>query len=300
MGLAPKFVRRSRNQGAKSACPTLKGRGIRMSRPWSAGLVAVCVGMSASVAADPDSENCKDVFVTRLAGFHILQCSVKTFDAYTFAEGTPKETRVEGRIVETVYNLDDGRDGPSALAVRRNYENVFKQAGWTVVYADNDVITATQTKSGEQRWLQLIDNQGTQYELIAALKGELELTVTTADGMLNALNQDGHVALQINFDTGKATIRPDSLPVVAQIVSLLQENPKLKLSVEGYTDNVGDPKANKSLSEARAKAVVAAVVAKGIAASRLTASGFGQDKPVADNATEDGRAKNRRVELVKR
>jgi len=169
-----------------------------------------------------------------------------------------------------------------------------------VVYADDDLLTATQTKGGEQRWVQLRDDMGSQYELDAALEGELELTVTTADGMMNALNQDGHVALQINFDTGKATIRPDSQPIVDQIVALLQDNPKLKLSVEGYTDNVGDPKADKTLSEARAKAVVAAVVAKGIVAGRLTASGFGQEKPVADNTTEPGRAKNRRVELVKR
>lgn len=70
-------------------------------------------------------------------------------------------------------------------------------------------------------------------------------------------------------------------------------------NVEGYTDNVGAPKSNRSSSEARAKSVVAALVAKGIAAARLTASGFGQERPVADNSTEEGRAKNRRVELVK-
>ena len=269
-----------------------------MPRSWNAYLVAICIAGSAS--ADPDYENCKDVFVTRVAGFHIQECTEKKFDAYTFAEGTPKETRVEGRIVDTFYRIDEGKEAPSPLAVRRNYESALKTDGWTVVYADDDTLTATQTKGGEQRWLQLLSNAGDAYELVAARKGELEQSVTTAESMLSALNQSGRVALQINFDTGKATIRADSQPIVAQIVALLQENPKLNLAVEGYTDNVGDAKSNKVLSDARAKAVVAALVAKGIVANRLTSNGFGQDKPVGDNATEEGRAKNRRVELVKR
>lgn len=81
---------------------------------------------------------------------------------------------------------------------------------------------------------------------------------------------------------------------------MMKSNPELKLSVEGHTDNVGTPASNKTLSEARAKSVVSALVGQGIAADRLSPVGYGKDKPVADNGTEEGRAKNRRVELVKR
>ncbi|MGH8236936.1 MAG: OmpA family protein [Steroidobacteraceae bacterium] len=76
--------------------------------------------------------------------------------------------------------------------------------------------------------------------------------------------------------------------------------PTLQLGIEGHTDNVGDAASNKKLSEARAKSVTAAIVASGVETARLSAAGFGQDKPVADNRTEEGRAKNRRVELVKK
>lgn len=76
-------------------------------------------------------------------------------------------------------------------------------------------------------------------------------------------------------------------------------DPSLKLAVNGHTDNSGDPAHNQRLSEGRAKSVAAALTAKGIDASRLSAKGFGQDYPVADNGTEEGKAKNRRVELVK-
>lgn len=268
-----------------------------MPRGRSAAGFAIGLCVATSALADADYDNCQDVFVKRLAGFHIQECTEKTFDGYTFAADTPKATRVEGRIVDTYYRSDEGKEQPT-VAVRHNYENLLKQEGWTVVYADSDTLTEMQVRDGEERWIQLLSNAGNFYELVAAQKGRREQS-GTADGMLSALNQNGRVALQINFDTGKATIRPDSQPIVEQILTLLQNNPGLSLSVEAHTDNVGVPKANKRLSEARAKAVVASLVAKGILASRLTAIGFGQDRPVADNATEEGRAKNRRVELVK-
>ena len=81
---------------------------------------------------------------------------------------------------------------------------------------------------------------------------------------------------------------------------LLTDNPGLRLAVQGHTDNTSTPAHNQQLSEARATAVVAALAAQGIAVGRLQAAGFGQSQPLADNATEAGRAKNRRVELVKR
>jgi outer membrane protein OmpA-like peptidoglycan-associated protein len=87
---------------------------------------------------------------------------------------------------------------------------------------------------------------------------------------------------------------------VSQIVTLLKQNPSLKLSIEGHTDNIGDTKSNKTLSENRAIAVRTAILSAGIAGDRLTTAGYGAERPVADNRSEEGRAKNRRVELVKK
>jgi len=98
----------------------------------------------------------------------------------------------------------------------------------------------------------------------------------------------------------KSIIKPDSKQTISQIVQMLKANPGLNISIEGHTDNMGNPKSNKTLSDERAKAVVSAIVAQGIDAKRLSALGHGQEKPVADNKTEEGRAKNRRVELVKK
>ena len=103
----------------------------------------------------------------------------------------------------------------------------------------------------------------------------------------------------ITFDVGKSTIKPESMGEINRIVQLMTENPDLKFSVEGHTDSTGNAASNQTLSEARSQAIVAKLVELGIAQDRLTAVGKGQNSPIADNNTDEGRAKNRRVEFVK-
>lgn len=103
----------------------------------------------------------------------------------------------------------------------------------------------------------------------------------------------------ITFDVGKSTIKPESMGEINRIVTLMNENPDLNFSVEGHTDNTGSAASNQKLSEQRSEAIVAKLVEMGIEESRLTSVGKGQNSPIADNNTDEGRAKNRRVEFVK-
>lgn len=121
----------------------------------------------------------------------------------------------------------------------------------------------------------------------------------TANDIMDALNNDGFIALNILFETGKSAIQNESFPVIDQIFELLKSNSTLKISIEGHTDNVGDAASNKKLSGDRAEAVMDALITKGIDKTRMSFVGWGQEKPVADNRTEEGRTKNRRVEIVK-
>ena len=107
------------------------------------------------------------------------------------------------------------------------------------------------------------------------------------------------VTYGITFDVGKATIKPESMGEINRIVQLMNENPTLKFSVEGHTDSTGNAASNQTLSEQRSQAIVDKLVELGIAKDRLTAVGKGQNSPIADNTTDEGRAKNRRVEFVK-
>ena len=116
-----------------------------------------------------------------------------------------------------------------------------------------------------------------------------------------SLAQSGRARLYgILFDLDSSVIRPESRPVLDEVLALLQGEPGWGLTIEGHTDSSGTDAHNQTLSEQRAAAIKAYLVAGGIAESRLTTVGLGESRPVADNATEVGRALNRRVELVRR
>src|SRR4030043_547091 len=120
-------------------------------------------------------------------------------------------------------------------------------------------------KGGNELWVEVVPfNDGNDYYLTLVVKEAMKQDVTASD-MFDALRSEGHLALYINFDTGKSTIKPESKPIIEQIVQMMKSNPGLKISVEGHTDNVGNPTSNKTLSDDRAKAVVSAIVAHGIA-----------------------------------
>src|SRR5690606_22969275 len=102
----------------------------------------------------------------------------------------------------------------------------------------------------------------------------------------------------IEFDTGRATLRPSSHPRLDRVVEYLKHKPRARIRVAGYTDNVGNPRRNKALSEQRAQAVREYLVTHGIEAGRIEAVGYGDENPIASNDTEVGRQQNRRIEAV--
>ena len=125
--------------------------------------------------------------------------------------------------------------------------------------------------------------------------------VANADALKSGLADSGHVEVPgIFFDTAKSVLKPESDAALNEIAKLLQANPALKVWVVGHTDAVGSPDSNMALSNARAASVIQALTQKnGIDAKRLAPFGAGPYAPVASNDSEEGRAKNRRVELVK-
>lgn len=121
----------------------------------------------------------------------------------------------------------------------------------------------------------------------------------TADDITKDLTEKGKAILYINFDIDKATISNDGKEVVNEIAQALKKNTSLKIAIEGHTDNTGDAAHNKKLSNDRANAVLSTLTTQGIDKSRLSAKGFGAERPLVANDSEDNKSKNRRVELVK-
>ena len=256
-----------------------------------------------------DVEGSKEhpLFPNRMPNYLISDYK-SNFDAVDFnlaVEGAKMITK-EGTKTSIQYNFnsESGQQKPSPLQILRNYENAAKKIGGTTVFLNSGEATGVFKilKNGKEvAWVKVEcgGNDSNDFYVLTVVELEDMKQEITSNDILNALNQDGRIALYINFETGKSDIKPESQKIIDQIAEMLKANPALKISVEGHTDNVGTPAANQTLSENRARAVMNATMAKGIDKSRLSAKGWGQGKPISDNNTEDGKAKNRRVEIVK-
>jgi OOP family OmpA-OmpF porin len=272
-------------------------------------LVALFVLLSKGFGQEDEPGTKDPALFNRMPGYYISGAEMKEFDAHKFFDGKTLVT-VEGKVNIVNYRPKESlKPVPSELQIRRNYSNAIKKIGGKILFEgrtelleDNrynrEVLTGKIVRENVEVWTD-VWSMGDDYTVTVVEKELMHQDITASD-MLDAINKNGFIALDIHFDTGKSTIQPESQPVLEQIVQLLKGNAGLRLGVEGHTDNVGDAKSNQKLSEDRAKSVVAALTKAGIEGSRLTPAGFGQDRPVADNRSEEGRAKNRRVELVKK
>lgn len=275
--------------------------------PVLSAVAAILAGPALSAQADAPGSKDHRLF-SRMSGFFIEEFTATDFDAHTFTvrkgQDDWEQVPVEGRKTVIAYTLREGQNPPSGLQVVRNYANAATQAGGKVLFENQDpgnrILTVKFQQAGQEIWAQVEASDGAEgYRLVVVERASLQQEVT-ATVLFDALAKTGRASLAIQFDTGKATIRPASAALIKEAAAMLAAHPDLKVSVEGHTDNTGTPAGNRTLSEQRARAVVAALAALGVEGSRMTAAGHGQDRPVAGNETEAGRAQNRRVELVKR
>jgi len=270
---------------------------------------AALLAVPAPAIAQQDEEGCKDhPMLSRFPGYYISECEVREFSAHDFTTAEDVEKKMEGRYWRISYWVKEGAKSASPLQLLRNYANALAPRGGVKVFENIDTTGGTATlrlpAGGKNIWVEVsISNVGGAYALTVVEEAGMEQQVEFTEAELaRALNEKGSVALHgILFDTGKATIKPESAAILASVGGLLKADASLRLEIRGHTDNVGAPAANQKLSEERAAAVKAYLVkAFTIAADRLTTAGFGDTKPVADNTSETGRAQNRRVELVKK
>ncbi|MBI1203349.1 MAG: OmpA family protein [Rhodopseudomonas sp.] len=272
--------------------------------------------------------------IGRFAGSVVTGYQVKTFDAARvqaapFKDGKPTDARrLEGKVTRIGYRT---KPGPSILEVSRNFETQLAKAGFeTLLACDTDECGGIPFSEQidvlpvPQMWLDGFNfryfaghkkdgnadiyasvatsknNDDITVQLVVAVVGAMENKMIDAAAMAKGLGDKGHIALYgIYFDTDKATIKPESAPTLAEMAKLLNGQPSLNVFIVGHTDNQGSYDHNMTLSRQRAEAVAAALVRSyKIARPRLRTAGLGFLAPVGSNASEEGRALNRRVELV--
>jgi OOP family OmpA-OmpF porin len=272
--------------------------------------------------------------IGRFQGSRITGYQVKDFDAVRlqaapFKNDKPTDARrLEGLVTRIAYRTGPG---PSMIEVSRNFENQLAKAGYeTILACDADecgglaFARAFEVLPLPQMWVDGFDyryyagrkseggrdtyavvvvsknNDDITAQLTVAAIGALENKMVDAAAMAKGLGEKGHIALYgIYFDTDKAILKPESRPTLDEISKLLNAQPRLSVFIVGHTDNQGAFDYNMNLSRQRADAVAAALVQNyRIDKARLRTAGLGYLAPIGSNASEDGRALNRRVELV--
>ena len=276
-------------------------RGVLCGSMLMAMLLVGAVPLQAQ-AVKPDKEGCRDSpLLSRVSGCHIYDCSHSEWDAAKLPVGTEgTEQTIEGEKVHIYYEC--AGETYSRTKVVRNAETALRSAGYAIEFSgmwDGDpAITARKgpqwvfVYTGSDRyWVDTVKAQEMSQEMVA-----------TAAVMADGISTMGHFAVYgIYFDTDKAEVKPESDPALAEMAKLLKDNPSLNVFIVGHTDSTGTYEHNLKLSQERAAAVVNALVTgHGIAAARMTSVGVGPVAPVATNRTEEGKAQNRRVELVER
>ena len=270
-------------------------------------LLFLCPLHPAAAAPDPnDAEGSRDpALFNRMPGYYIANYKELDFDSYNFPVGPDEKTQpVEGHYYSAEYYPNEGGKIASGLQIVRNYTNAAKSISGEQVYEWDDGIKHVilrVVKDNARIWTQVDSAEDGTFYTVTIVEEQLmnQDVVADAKSLAGNINTDGRVAVYgIYFDTGKADLKPESDATLAEIVKLLNNDSSLKLYVVGHTDNVGQFDYNIKLSQQRAAAVVQALVGKGISTSRLTPFGAGPTAPVTSNNTEEGRAKNRRVELV--
>lgn len=256
-------------------------------------------------AAEPDAANCADhaLLPTRMPGYRIESCKIEPFGVYDFYSQKGPKTPVEGRFTFIQYAFTEARNNePSSVAVVRNYENAIKKTGGEILGVQPTWwVVGKIVQNGKEAWVQAEKGNGKIWLRIVEKEAMAQFIEADAAAFAKDINSTGHAAVYgILFDTGKADIKTESAKAIEEIAKLLKNAPNLKLHVVGHTDNQGSLEGNMKLSMARSQAVIKALISThGIAVTRLNAFGCGQFAPVASNDSEEGRAKNRRVELVK-
>ncbi len=270
-------------------------------------LIIVTIYFSAPSFSQQDVKGSKDHrLFNRMPGYRIAKYEDNEFDVIKdFKDENGKKMSVEGHYYFYNYLVQKGSEAASGPQVLRNYANAIKNAGGEVVLEDGCCYVYLKLKKDNQiTWVRVkAYKDAGSYQVWIVEEAEMEQDIVVdAKSMMSDINAKGRVTLYgIYFDFDKSEVKPESDPTLKEIANLLSGNPKLNLYVVGHTDNVGDYKYNIKLSESRADAVVKMLVSKyNIDKNRLTPAGVGPLCPVNSNDSEEGKAKNRRVELIKK
>lgn len=275
-----------------------------MKRLFFCGLFLL-TALSFSIA---QNNNCTPLF-SGLAEHDVHECITKEFEKLEIYSSDKKSGFVSlektGEYQKLTYTFKGSFEKrPSGLQIFQNYSNAISNAGGEVLYKDDARgLSGKLKKDGNTFWIKVSTDGSGFYWVETVREGSMRQDVVFTSGEIKKMiSEEGKVVFYgIYFDTDKAILQPESAPVLKEIAAFLKSNPGINIFVVGHTDNTGDYKRNLALSKERAMAVLTELSSKyQVEKQQLIAEGVGSLAPVATNTTNEGKARNRRVEIVVR
>jgi outer membrane protein OmpA-like peptidoglycan-associated protein len=256
---------------------------------------AVVAQLPTGSLADMQGKGCKAPpwLVRQFDYFKLADCTRRGFDSITL-DLPGGQKALAGQFLDVNYSLTDDKQDPTALYVQKNYVNALEKIGAKLVSDPADPFQAVLTQTTPQGELWYIYKHGSGSESSTGSYSLVSLQIGGPPPKTCTIEVHG-----VNFDFNQSTIKPESEPVLQQVLALFNADPSYSAEVGGHTDNIGKRAYNLTLSAARAEAVKAWLVAHGVPATRMTTHGYADTVPLVPNTTDENRAKNRRVELKK-
>lgn len=313
-------------------------RPLAHRRSLAAAFCLTLLALGGATAADPppagvagapvtDRDPGPFPFLPALEGFDAAPKAASSwikstdFARYGFQTGESEYAEVGGKL-DMRHFTASAPGSQSTDKIVESYREIVEEKGGVLLFrgtftgglVDTNPRSEQQSRPGatylvrtpeRELWAQVsVRDEGDEYVLVVVEKAPLQVKTKplTSSELKKSLDETGKAVIYVNFEFDKADLRPDAKPVLDQVYALLKDDPTLKLAIVGHTDDRGPAAYNQSLSERRAAAVRKALLDRGLGKdgdARLTSSGRGAAEPIADNATDEGRAKNRRVELIR-
>jgi outer membrane protein OmpA-like peptidoglycan-associated protein len=231
----------------------------------------------------------------------ITEC-IQKVEKTSIRTGDDQSENKEGIVTDIDYSFNGSESSaPAFSSIIKYHEGIIQKLGGKKIYEGKDAATFSVASAGKNIWVQVNDlsNMSAGNYGLVVIEAESDKSASNAKEIGDQISQNGKVTFYFGFDKNKSDLKPEIQKILNQLVIALRQHPLTKISIEAHTDLADNENANQTLSETQAKNIMNYINSKGIGKFRMQIKAWGQSKPVGDKSTAEGRARNKRIEILK-